>query len=401
MKESKRRSACKSAVIRYALLAGLPVVASTGVRAQTPTLLSANARYPRIRLLPNGELIATVLASPRDYSVKVYSSTDNGASFTQVGSIDNPEFLPKKTSSPSLFRVPQTAGSLTAGTLILGLVVDTSGCDACRAKVNIYKSIDKGRSWSFVSVAVRSANSKGLWEPDFSMAADGAIVMHYADESSSCCSQKLVRRRTYDGIHWIDQSNTVALSTNRGSGNYPLRPGMPVVSKLSDGRYLMTYEVCGQPEAINCEVRYKTSADGWDYGATNAVGAKMRDSLGRYFTGTPVNTVLPDGALLWVGHFLRKANGDFTGLNGKVILKSANGSPEGPWTTIPAPVTISDLRKPSCEGFSPGLQSVAVGVTLIELTSRKNAAGHCDVYFGTGPTDQDVGEPGRRPTGSE
>lgn len=398
---SKKPYASKSAVIRYALIAGLAVVGMINVHAQAQTLLSTNARYPRIRLLPSGELIATVLASPRDYSVKVYSSTDNGASFTQLGSIDDPEFLPKRTSSPSLFRVPQTIGSLAAGTLILGLVVDTSGCDACRAKINIYKSTDNGRNWRFVSVAVRSANSKGLWEPDFSVAADGAIVMHYADESSSCCSQKLVRRRTYDGIHWIDQSNTVALSAKSGSGNYPLRPGMPVVSKLSDGGYLMTYEVCGQPEAINCEVHYKTSADGWDYGATNTIGARMRDARGRYFTGTPVNQVLPDGALLLVGHFLREAKGDFSGLNGQVIFKSASGSPEGPWTTIPAPVTIADPRKPGCEGFSPGLQGIASGATLVELTSRRNAAGHCDIYFGTGPTGQDVGKPGRRPNGSE
>ena len=162
---------------------------------------------------------------------------------------------------------------------------------------------------------------------------------------------------------------------------------MPVVSKLPNGSYLMTYEVCGQPEAINCEVRYKTSTDGWDYGATNTIGAKMQDSLGRYFTGTPINEALPSGALLWVGHFLRVANGDFSELNGKVIFKSASGSPEGPWTTIAAPVTISDPRKPGCEGFSPGLQGVAAGATLVELTSRKNATGHCDVYFGTGPTN--------------
>lgn len=387
MRGSKKRRTSKRAAIRHALVAGLSVAGMTSVHAQAQTLLSTNARYPRIQLLPSGELIATVLASPRDYSVKVYSSTDNGASFTQVGSIDDPEFLPKRTSSPSLFRVPQAVGSLAAGTLILGLVVDTSGCDACRAKVNIYKSADNGRNWTFVSMAVRSANSKGLWEPDFSMAADGAIVMHYADESSSCCSQKLARRRSYDGIHWIDQSNTVALSTNSGSSNYPLRPGMPVVSKLPNGSYLMTYEVCGQPEAINCEVRYKTSTDGWDYGATNTIGAKMQDSLGRYFTGTPINEALPNGALLWVGHFLRVANGDFSELNGKVIFKSASGSPEGPWTTIAAPVAISDPRKPGCEGFSPGLQGVAAGATLVELTSRKNATGHCDVYFGTGPTN--------------
>jgi hypothetical protein len=283
-----------------------------------------------------------------------------------------------------------TAGTMPAGTLILGIAVDTAECGTCRAKIKIYKSTDNGRNWDYVSTAVQSANSGGLWEPDFSIASDGALVMHYADESSSCCTQKLVRRRSYDGgATWQDHTNTVALSNDNTHPDYPKRPGMPVVSRLGNGDWLMTYEVCGQsPAGINCETRYKTSTDGWNYGATNTIGPKMIGHHGRYSTGTPVNKVLADGTLLWMGHFLRLADGTFSAANGAILFKSPSGDPAGPWEPIPAPATVPDPQAPGCEGFSPGLQWVSGGATLVHMTSRFNSSTNaCDMYYGTGPVN--------------
>jgi hypothetical protein len=382
IRRSKTRRICKRVLGRATLMAGLAMLGATSVAtAQAQTLLTSDARYPRVRLLPSGELLASVLSFPGDDNIKIFSSTDSGATFTHVGTINDSEFQTLKSSSPNLFRMPQTVGSLTAGTLILGVVVDTQKTPTSRAKINIYKSTDNGRNWSFVSVAVSSANSQGLWEPDFSMTTAGALVMHYADESSPCCSQKLVRRRTIDGVHWIDQTNDVALMSD-----FNLRPGMPVVSNLADGTRLMTYEVCGQAAPLNCATYYKTSADGWDYGDDSTIGTRMVDSVGRFFSNTPINKVLPDGSLLWVGQYLRVANGSASGLNGTVIFKSASGSPNGPWTTIPAPVTLPNPVTNGCEGFSPGLQWVAGGATLVEIQTRLES-GVCKVYHATGPAN--------------
>lgn len=375
-----RRATATIANMFFGLAAmGGALIAASPVTAQAQTLLTADARYPRAIELPGGELIATVLSVPVDYKVKVFSSKDHGKSFQQVGTIDDPEFAPKKTSSPSLFRLPKAVGKLAAGTLIVGLDVDTKKCDTCRSKIKIYQSGDNGRSWSFVSVAVQAANSEGLWEPDFSMAADGALVMHYADETSDCCSQKLVRRRTYDGVKWIDHSNTVALMATR-----KLRPGMPVVSKLANGSYLMTYEVCGQVEALNCESHFRTSADGWNYGPTDTIGTKMVDAAGNYFSGTPVNVVLADGTLLWMGKYLRNAKGEISDRNGMVIFASASGSPTGPWTAIPAPVTRPRaVLRNNCDGYSPGLRPIGNSTTFLMITARLEGSG-CNMYFATG-----------------
>ncbi|EPX58426.1 hypothetical protein D187_003898 [Cystobacter fuscus DSM 2262] len=378
-----RRGFARALVRVTWLAAGLALIGMTGSAAQAQTLLTAYAKYPRIRLLPSGELIASVLAFDGGVEkVKIFSSTNNGASFTHVGTINDANFTALGSSSPSLFYVEQQVGTaLPKGTLILGIVVDKKECTSCRARINIYKSTDTGRSWTFLSEAVRSATSGGLWEPDFSLAKDGSIVMHYADESSPCCDQKLVRRRTSNGVEWVGHSNTVALGTS--SKDYR-RPGMPVVSKLNNGNYLLTYEICGAGH--NCDHYYKISSDGWDYGATDTEGTRMQDALGRYFTNTPVNKVLPGGAILWIGQYLRVQNGNASNNNGLTIFKSANGSPNGPWTEIPAPVTLPNPVTDGCEGFTPGLQWVNGGATLVQLQTRAEN-GTCNVYFGTGPTN--------------
>jgi hypothetical protein len=373
----------KRRLFNWAIAGLVTALLTISVRAEAQTVLATDARYPRVRLLPGGELVASVLSSPNDSSVRTYSSTDHGASFTQVGAIDDPEFKPHRTSSPSLFRMPRAVGSLAEGTLILALNVDTTKCETCRSRIKVYKSTDQGRHWSFVSTAARAANRQGLWEPDFSIATDGALVMHYADETDSCCSQKLVRQRTFDGVNWINQADTVALSSSGERPERKLRPGMPVVSFMKDGTYLMTYEVCGQPAAIDCRSYFRVSADGWDYGPPTALGSPMQDGAGRYFTNTPVHLAFPDGAILWTGQYLRNADGGSSEYNGRIIFKSESGSPSGPWTMVKAPVSLPTPVFRGCEGFSPGLAWTRRG-TLVQLTSRKNAFGHCDMFFGTG-----------------
>ncbi|MDF7776437.1 sialidase family protein [Sphingomonas sp. AOB5] len=371
---------------RMMLAMGIAVMGITCVaEAQAQTLLQAGARYPRVRLLPSGELIATVLLFPNDYRVRVFSSTDNGATFTPVGIVSEPNFLTARTSSPDFIVLPN-------GHLILALNVDTSKCATCRSKIRVFRSTDNGRNWSYISTAATAANNQGFWEPNFSIASDGALVLTYADETSTCCSQKIVKVRSYDnGVTWEDRANVVALGTSSTIENQdPRRPGMPVVTKLTDGtgRWFMTYEICNLPSPNNCRTYYKTSTDGWNYGAESAAGTAMTGSLGRYFNATPVNKTVPDGTLLWIGQMLHVADGSFSAANGQILFKSPSGNPNGPWDWMVAPVPIADVQAPGCEGFSPGLQwvSTASGYRLIHITSRLNSSTNvCDMYFGSSP----------------
>ncbi|MFC4311877.1 sialidase family protein [Steroidobacter flavus] len=384
---SKIRHIRKRTFSSAVLLAALGAVAATSLPAKTEaeTLLQTNARYPRVRMLQSGELIATVLLFPNDYRVKVFSSLDNGATWTAVGMVSEPDFPTLRTSSPDFIVLPN-------GDLLLGINVDTSKCATCRSHIRIYRSTDNGRAWSYVTTPVTASNSKGFWEPNFSIATDGGLVLTYADETSGCCSQKLMKIRSYDlGTTWVDRTNLVALGASDNTDpNYPLRPGMPVVTKLTDGsgRYLMTYEVCGVAGANNCRSHYKTSTDGWNYGAANTIGTQMTGHAGRYFNATPVNKTVPNGTLLWIGQFLRLADGTFSQANGQILFKSPSGNPDGPWEPLNAPVTLPNPQTTGCVGFSPALQWVNTGsgYNLVQITSRLNSATNaCDMYYGSGP----------------
>ena len=377
------RQTCKRALSRWAILLGLAVMGTTSVAANAQTLLQANARYPRVRMVSGGsELIATVLLFPSDYRVKVFSSTDNGATWAHVGMVSEPDFASLRTSSPDFIELPN-------GDLILGLNVDTSACVGCRSTIRIYRSTDKGRNWSYVTDAATSSNDLTFWEPNFSIATDGALVLTYADMTSGCCSQKLMKIRSYtNGSTWVNRENLVAMgNTDNTHPNYPLRPGMPVVTKLTDGtgRFLMTFEVCGLAGADHCRSYYKTSTDGWNYGAVNSLGTAMQHADGRYWQATPIAKALPGGPLLWMGKHFRTSAGSATG-NGTSISKSATGNPNGPWTTITAPVSLTAPTTAGCQGFSPGLQWVSGGSTIVHLQMRPGTGTNCDVWVGTGPS---------------
>jgi hypothetical protein len=49
-------------------------------------------------------------------------------------------------------------------------------------EIKVYHSGDGGQSWSYLSNCVNTTNPGGLWEPQFNIASDGALVCHWSDE---------------------------------------------------------------------------------------------------------------------------------------------------------------------------------------------------------------------------
>ena len=177
----------------------------------------------------------------------------------------------------TLYEVPRQLGSLQAGTLLFAGSYFSGDTPA----LEIYTSVDQGRTWSYLlSPVVRGSGKHGLWEPEFTIAGDGALVMFWSDETDECCSQKLAQMRTYDGTTWQDQKDTVAGTTHAE------RPGMAIVSKLPGGTYFMSYEICG---TALCKVYSRTSKDGWDFGAASDMGTQVRTRAGEYFEHAPAN----------------------------------------------------------------------------------------------------------------
>lgn len=374
-KRSPKHIAVPASACLAMLLAAAGIAAPSPAVAQT-RLTADPSMYARTRQLANGELLAAMTGFAGGNHIDVYASSDGGASFRRVSQITDGDFATGLCCG-TIFQLPRTIGNLPAGTLLwAGSVGQDAGADR-RMKIKVYRSNDNGRSWTYLS-AITSPNGGGLWEPEFSIAGDGALVMMYSDETNpSVYDQKLVKTRSYNGVAWVDTSDLVA------SGVRADRPGMAVVSTLAGGSRVMTYELCG-PAA--CTTFYKTSSDGWNWGDPRQVGTAIRLPDGRYFAHAPYNTVLANGALLVIGQVLMNGNNTTAAGNGTTIFKSASGNPAGPWTTIAAPVAVPGAYNHPCPNYSSPLLSLSNGNVVLEFAGRLEGSS-CIMYFGRGASN--------------
>jgi hypothetical protein len=336
------------------------------------TAIAQSTLYPRVIRLShasssdNGKLIASAGG--------IFQSVDDGATFTPLSTLPVADGSRSRCCA-TLFEMPVTVGALPAGTLLRAGSYWSGDTPA----IEIYISTDQGKTWRYYDTpAIRGPGLQGgLWEPEFSIARDGALVMFWSDETDPCCSQKLVQLRTYDGKTWQDPRNTVAASV-QGS-----RPGMARVSKLPNGNYFMSYEICG-PQ--NCVAYSRTSVDGWNYGTPSDLGTVIRSSTGQYFEHAPSSVWTPNGGgagkLIAAGQVLHEADGSVSAQNGQLLFvnKSLDGS--GAWSVEPAPVPVPTAFDDPCPNYSDALLPSSDGTSLLELASDYNASHVCQTYYG-------------------
>ena len=359
----------------------LLTVLGGGVGARADTLLSPNtALYARtIRLSHDWahgrrpEILAAVTDFTNGTNVGIYASRTGGY-FSQVGRIDDPGFAGGLCCG-TLFELPQRVGILPEGTLLWAGSVGQGVTVNRRMTIKVYRSNDAGRTWSYLNQIV-SPNTSGLWEPEFTVASDGALVMFFSDETHASYSQFLNHVRSYDGKTWQDESPVVAATT------FADRPGMAIVSRLVTGERMMTFELCG-PAA--CAVHYKLSRDGWNWGDPADLGTLIHLRDGRFFKHAPTNTILPDGTILLVGQVLANADGTTAAANGAVIFKNRWGNPALPWSIIAAPVPVPNAYDNYCPNYSSPLLPLRGGSRVLEFASRVSGD-KCLMYYGTGST---------------
>jgi hypothetical protein len=348
----------------------------TSSAALPGTPLEGSKGYPRVIQLmdrldaPKGRL----LASSRD---RLYTSDDDGATWRfamTMPEVPGMEFRCCET----LFQLPRPVGTLWAGTILYA----ASYLRGSTPAIGYFISRDAGRTWDFQGTpVVRGDVNHGLWEPEFEIADDGALVMFWSDETDPAHSQKLVQMRTFDGRHWQDEKNTVA-------GNVQAdRPGMAVVSRLPNGHFFMTYEMVGP--TFHGAVHARISSDGWNFGDPKHLGFRPTDHAGEYFKNTPVNAWArlpgsPNGAILLVGRWVFQNDGSQSLLSGKVLFINTNPDGSGPWTKLTAPVEVSKITKKVCENYSSALLPATNGRTVLELAGADGPDGHCMVFAGRG-----------------
>ncbi len=386
MKPKPIKHSCLLLITGLLLVVGLvpAAAAAPAAPAASGTLLqpAGASLYPRaIRLqhsgAANGRIIASVVsfrAGPSGVGV-IHESTNGGASFAEVGAVADPEAANNKgLCCNTLFELPRQVGSMPAGTLLWAGSVGLTATNR-RMAIRVWKSNDLGRTWSYLSNCATAPNDKGLWEPEFSVASDGRLVCHYADETDGVHSQKLMEVRSADGVNWTDRVPTVQ-STNGGH-----RPGMPVVRQLNPNFYVMVYEICGLGGQYDCVVHKRTSSDGWNWGPPSDLGTRPQTLDGKYFAHAPTVAVVGNKLLL-IGQILLNGNGSVAADNGRTILANTEGS-FGFWYELEAPVQVPNPVNHYCPNYSSPLVGSADGTKVLQLASDFSN-GDCQTFFATG-----------------
>ena len=316
----------------------------------------------------NGKMYATfesyVNGTP---TFKIFESTNNGQSWAKVGDVTDKVNGWGMRYQPFLFEMPQTIGSLTAGTLLC--VGNSIPGDMSKTKIDLYKSTDLGRTWTFVSsIASGGAASMGsdpIWEP-FLMVANNKLICYYSDERDSAHSQKLVYQTSTNGTAWGSVVDAVALS------NSAARPGMAVVAKMPNGQYIMTYEIMG---TSNNGSYYQISSNPESWNVTSS-GTKIDGG------GSPYVVTLPNGKVVMA-----------SAGTGNVYVNAANGA--GGWSNVPTPLAA---------GYTRGLVPLSNGRLFVirgGTWSGPNTVTYADVEVGGNYSISAVANPGFEDNGAK
>lgn len=340
--------------------------------AYAATLLSPrpafNSRVVRLDHAPSPEarahLVAAVQTPSNGRHIEIYAADRDHAPFKPIGQIVDPAFTSGMCCG-ALYELPRPVGPLPEGTLLWAASIGSNTAGK-HMTIRIYRSGDEGQSWSFLS-SVQSPKPGPLWEPEFTVGKDGALILFYSDETESKQHSQLIRKvRSYDGTHWQNPAYVVASKIQSD------RPGMPVTRRLANGRWMMTYELCGP---ARCSAHYRLSEDGWNWGDPANVGTPIRLPNGAFPAHAPRFTVAEDGTILLVGQLIETPALKLGARNGRVLLVNDAGDPAAPWRTVPAPVPVPDACSESCQAhewcpnYSSSLLTAKSGAQVLEFAS--------------------------------
>ncbi|WP_309106303.1 RICIN domain-containing protein [Arthrobacter sp.] len=351
----------------------------------------------------NGTLLATfdkLVLTNGVQTYPIHRSSDNGTTWTKIADVNPSINFPAltRTAQPFLFELPQQVGNLPAGTVLLaGMIMPE---DRSSSRLVVYKSLDKGVTWSLQSTidsggpAVYdpspTSTTTTVWEPSLAIDGLGGLVAYFSDErqkANGVLQAVSYRRSTDGGLTWGALVNVSAPPNNSD------RPGMITVTKMQDGRYLATFEVVNRPSQSQntAPVYYKTSADGLNWSPEASIGTKVALQDGRGIGSSPyvkwVPTGGPKGMVIVASKWSLDASGTIDG--GQNFYVNYNLG-EGPWERLPFAVTYdaTDTQGGSFTGFAQGFDTSVDGRTLYQATNVENlSTTYNDVRVGSIPLD--------------
>ncbi|KAJ4985636.1 bnr asp-box repeat domain protein [Stagonosporopsis vannaccii] len=291
--------------------------------------------YARTAQFKNGNLLATwENYSPEGSDPKskvyfpIYKSTDGGYNWKEISRVyDQAQPQNGLRYQPFIYVLPEKFGKWPAGTVLLsGSSIPT---DLSTTQIELYASTDKGYTWEFIShiaaggVAIPNNGLTPVWEP-FLMLHEKKLICYYSDQRDNATyGQKMVHQTTTDGINWGPVVNDIRHS------RYTDRPGMPTVTLLPNGKYLMTYEYGGGPtnsSSYKFPLFYRLSSDPEKF--DSAEDHQLITTDGTIPEGSPYNVWTPYGG----------KNGTIivsSGTSGDVYINRGLGEAGTPWIRVP------------------------------------------------------------------
>lgn len=237
--------------------------APVGPFAWGETTHVADAGWGRMLHLHGARWLCVDNLYPRPSSIlQIQMSTDNARTWTPLATVAEPG---RNLDNGDLVLMPDNTLRLI-GRSVVSTTNDQG--EAVRSyHLPVYQSRDGGKTWTFLSQVdtseppppVRGQPSVGLWEPFLFLLPSGKVACAYASEKHAqerlAFSQTVAERVSEDGGKtW---GREITLAAQPGGGGQ--RPGMPVVARMVNGRYMAVYEVIGLGDG---DVHYKTSSDG-------------------------------------------------------------------------------------------------------------------------------------------
>lgn len=266
--------------------------------------------YPSVIELSDGTLLATSeVFDKQQFGFRIMASDDMGGTWTQRAFVS--ETFDETISlswNPCLIELPEAMGDFPKGTVILaGVSIDSR--QNRKSQISVYASGDCGNTWNEISV-VDSAGGidEGVWEP-YLVYEKGYLYCFYSDDSDEVCSQMIVYKRTADCVNW-EEKETVVKSENPDE-----RPGMPVLTKIGNGKWFICYEY-GKDGSYPVYFKTSDSIDEWN--ATDT-GRQLKAGMNKTAVSAPSCVWIPvgkNGALIVSGKSVSgKGNDLFVSFN--------------------------------------------------------------------------------------
>lgn len=342
---------------------------SSIVRDNVPAEWWGNGvNYPRIIQLQHGSsvnnnaLLVTFEEHSGGYAemgYPIWRSNDLGQTWEYIAKVTDPVNNNRQRAewSPSFYELPEDFGGMKKGTLLLaGASVDAE--HSSNSAIQLYKSEDGGYNWDFISTVAKGGGMSngttygGVWEPELEL-INGELICYYSDETDPEHSQKISYKTSKDGIKWSSDFEAVAFDDESQ------RPGMAVVTKISDESYFMVYELCNKNSKIsNSNVYFKTSTNGKNWTTETKLVGSNQETL----SGAPYTAWTPFGGengTIFVG----AANMD--GLEASYYFASQDNG--ATWSKVLQPIQFDDSVSRS--GYSSGITFSADGNILFAVNT--------------------------------